>query len=277
MKPITSTNRFWAYLLLAAAMLAGTSCDLLEFSPNDHRVPEEFTNLTQKNLARLLARPLPPEDTLRFVFTGDSQRFYDEADDLVKSVNQRPGVQFVLLAGDVSDFGTAREMRWVDEKLRRLRIPYLTVVGNHDLIGNGRAAYQQLFGALNYSFVYGDTKFTLIDTNSREYNFDGQVPNIPWMQTQLSDSEGASRQIVMCHVPPDNEDFDPKMRYPFVQALRQTPNLALVLNGHNHSYRIGHPFGDGITYLNSDAFSERHYMVVTVWGNKQFRVERVAF
>ena len=34
---------------------------------------------------------------------------------------------------------------------------------------------------------------------------------------------------------------------------------------------------DGVTYVNSDAFSERHYMVITVWGDRQFRIKRVAF
>lgn len=266
---------------LLAAPLAGllglTGCDLLEFSPNDYRVPEEFTNLTAKNLARLQAQPLAAGDTLRFVFTGDSQQFYDEAEGLVASVNQQPGVQFLLVAGDIADFGLAREMRWVDEKLRRLKVPYLTVIGNHDLVGNGREAYQHIFGALDYSFVYGDTKFILLDTNGREYNFDGTAPNMGWLRPQLANRDGARRQVVVSHVPPTNNDFDPALVRPYVQALRDAPGLVFEMNGHNHSFSITQPFGDGVTYVNSDAFSERHYMVVTVWGDRQFRIKRVAF
>ncbi len=250
---------------------------MLEFSPNDHRVPEEFTNLTRKNLARLQARPLAPADTLRFVFTGDSQQFYDEAEDLVASVNQQPGIAFMLVAGDISDFGLAREMRWVDEKLRKLTVPYLTVVGNHDLVGNGRAAYQHVFGPLNYSFVYGDTKFVLVDTNGREYNFNGQVPDLNWLRPQLATLDGARRQVVVSHVPPTNSDFDPALRLPYVQALREAPGLVFEMNGHNHQSTIGQPFNDGVTYVNSDAFSERRYMVVTVWGDRGFRIKRVTF
>jgi len=164
-----------------AALLGLAGCDLLEFSPNDHRVPKEFTNLTQQNLAKLQARPLPAGDTLRFVFTGDSQQFYDEAEALVASVNQQPGLAFLVVAGDISGFGLAREMRWVDEKMRRLSVPYVTVIGNHDLVGNGREAYQRIYGPLDYSFVYGDTKFVFIDTNGREYNFDGTAPNLGWL------------------------------------------------------------------------------------------------
>ncbi|WP_051718947.1 metallophosphoesterase family protein [Hymenobacter sp. IS2118] len=266
----------WGRVAPVAALLL-TGCDRLEFSPNDHRVPEEFTDLTQKNLARLQARPLAAADTLRFVFTGDSQQFYDEAEALVASVNQQPGIALLLVAGDISDFGLAREMRWVDEKLRKLTVPYLTVVGNHDLVGNGRAAYQHVFGALNYSFVYGDTKFILVDTNGREYNFNGQVPDLGWLRPQLATLDGARRQVVVSHVPPTNSDFDPALRLPYAQALRDAPGLVFEMNGHNHQSTIGQPFNDGVTYVNSSAFSERRYMVVTVWGDREFRIKQVAF
>jgi len=275
---LKNTLRVGLRLGWCAALLATAGCNIIEFSPNDHRVPDEFTDLNQKNLTRLLAKPLPAGDTLRFVFTGDSQRFYDQAEDLVKAINEREkNVQFVLVAGDISDFSLAREMKWVDQQLRKLNVPYLTVVGNHDLNGNGRPTFEHIYGALDYSFVYGDTKFILIDTNSREYNFNGQIPDMGWLNAQLANTEGARRQIVMMHVPPDNEDFDPALVSPFANSLARTPNLVCAMNGHNHAYRIGPLYNDGVTYVNSDAFSEKHYMVVTVWGDKQFRVKRVAF
>ena len=260
-----------------AALLALSSCNLIEFSPNDHRVPEEFTSLTQKNLAKLAARPLPAGDTLRFIFTGDSQQFYDEAEALVASANQQPGISFLVVAGDISDFGLAREMQWVDEKLRRLKVPYVTVIGNHDLVGNGRPTYAHIFGAFNYSFVYGDTKFIMIDTNGREYNFDGTAPDMGWLRPQLANHDGARRQVVISHVPPTNDDFDPALRAPYVKALHEASDLVFEMNGHNHSSSITQPYKDGVTYVNSDAFSERQYMVVTVWGDKQFRIKQVKF
>ena len=275
--PISALLRGWATVVAGAALLGLAGCEIIEFSPNDHRVPDKHTNLTEKNLARLMAKPLPAGDTLRFIFTGDSQRFYEEAADLVTAVNKEPGISFVLVAGDISDFSLAREMQWVDEKLRDLTVPYLTVVGNHDLNGNGRPTYQHIYGPLDYSFVYGDTKFILVDTNSREYNFNGSIPNISWLDKELANTEGARRQIVAMHVPPDNSDFDPALVQPFTQSLSKTPNLVCAMNGHNHSFRIGPLFGDGVLYVNSDAFSERHYMIVTVWGDKQIRIKRVAF
>ena len=278
----SSTSFLWRRLGLAAvavALLGG--CELLEFSPSDFRGPEEHTNLTQKNLDRLAAQPLAPTDTLRFVFTGDSQRFYDHAEGLVESVNQQRGISLLVVAGDISDFGLAREMRWVDERFSKLNVPYLTVVGNHDHVGNGRAAYQEIFGPLNYSFVYGDTKFIFVDTNSREYNFNGRVPDVPWLQTQLSDLQGARRQVVICHVPPQDGDFDPALDQAYTRTIAEAPQLAFHLNGHRHSFSIGEPFDDGMTYINSSAVDTDSYAVLTVWNDAanrpQFRLKRIFF
>lgn len=263
-------------LLPAAAALLLSSCDLLEFSPNDHRAPESERDLTEKNLTRLLQNPLPAGDTLRFVFTGDSQRFYDDAEDLVKSVNQQPGIQFMLVAGDISDFGFAREMRWVNDDLRKLKVPYLTVVGNHDLVGNGRKAYEAIFGPRNYSFVYGDTKFIFADTNGREYNFDRTAPDMTWVNKELADRT-ARRHVIISHVPPQDEDFDPALRNEYANALRDDPRLLFELNGHRHAFGVSEPFDDGVTYINSSSFESRQYVVLTVWGDKGFRLKQVTF
>ncbi len=261
-------------------LLAG-GCELLEFSPSDTRGPAKYADLTAKNLTKLAAQPLPAGDTLRFVFTGDSQRFYDHAEALVASVNQQPGVALVVVAGDISDFGLDREMHWVAARLNKLRVPYLTVIGNHDQVGNGRAAYQHVFGPLNYSFVYGDTKFIFVDTNSREHNFNGRVPDVGWLQAQLADLQGARRQIVMSHVPPQDTDFDPRLTAAYAGALATAPKLAFELNGHRHSFSIGEPFKDGVTYINSSAFEKNRYVVLTVWNDAtdqpQFRLKHVSF
>lgn len=263
-------------VLSAAAALLFSACDLLEFSPNDHRAPESERDLTAKNMARLAQNPLPAGDTLRFVFTGDSQRFYDDAEDLVRSVNQQPGIQFMLVAGDISDFGFAREMRWINDDLRNLKVPYLTVVGNHDLVGNGRKAYEAIFGPRNYSVVYGDTKIIFVDTNGREYNFDGTAPDLNWLGRELAD-QSTRRHIVISHVPPGDGDFDPTLTEPYAAALRNDPRLVFELNGHRHAFGISQPFDDGVTYINSSSFESRQYVVLTVWGDKGFRLKKVTF
>ncbi|SHI39040.1 Calcineurin-like phosphoesterase [Hymenobacter daecheongensis DSM 21074] len=264
------------YVLLPL-LLGG--CAALEFSPNQTWVPPAERNLTAQNLTRLYQTPPPaPADTLRFVFIGDSQRFYDEAEAFVRSVNQQRGIHFVLLAGDLTDFGLPREMRWLHHRLRHLRVPYLTVIGNHDQVANGRLNYQRIYGPLNYSFEYGGTRFVLLDTNSREYGFPGTVPNVAWLRARLADTAGTRRQVVVCHVPPTDSDFDPRLVLPYAAALRASPRVVLHLAGHVHRFSAQQPFQDGLSYLTGYSFGKRRYQIVSLWGRqRQFHLETVTY
>jgi Icc protein len=263
-------------VLASSSLLAG--CELLELSPNEVRTSAPYQELTQKNLAALAAQATnSDDDTVRFVFTGDSQRFYEDAEALVASVNRQRNIAFVAVSGDISDFGLLRELHWVHDKLRHLQVPYLTVVGNHDQAGNGRQAYQEVYGPLNYSFVYKRTQFILIDTNGREYGFNGRVPDLPWLDTQLADTSGVQRQVVISHVPPTDADFDPQLKQPFVQALVTAPKVMLALNGHQHSFSQTLPYTGTLPFITSYSFNQRRYVILTVWGKRSYRLETVTF
>jgi 3',5'-cyclic AMP phosphodiesterase CpdA len=258
-------------------LLALGGCGWLEFSPNQTYVPAADRHLTTQNLARLMSQPKAASDTLRFVFVGDCQRFYDEAEDFVTSVNRQRNIDFVVIAGDISDFGLVREMRWMHHRLQKLKVPYLTVIGNHDELGNGRAVYENVFGPLNYSFVYGGTKFICLDTNGREYGFQGQVPDLGWLGRQLADTAGSRRSIVLCHVPPTDSDFDPALTTPYARTIHSSSQLVFHLAGHIHRFTNEKPFQDGVPYLTAYNFKKRRYNILSVWGRRQFRLETVAY
>ena len=74
--------------------------DAFEYSPNQIYDNDSAHGLNDKNLLRLKAAHV--DDTLTIVFSGDSQQFYDEVDGFVKTVNQIPDVDFILVAGDIS-------------------------------------------------------------------------------------------------------------------------------------------------------------------------------
>ncbi|GAB2944616.1 metallophosphoesterase [Hymenobacter coalescens] len=283
MPQLSSSSHTPAWLRRGLMALTGlwllAGCDLIEFSPNETRTPEAYRDLTRKNLERLQQQSNPMGgDTLRFVFIGDSQRFYEEAEPFVQSVNQQRGVAFVAIAGDISDFGLIREMRWVHDRLKKLRVPYLTVIGNHDHVANGREAYQKVYGPLNYSFEYGATRFVFVDTNGREYGFNGRVPDVSWVQQALSSpAPGIKRQVVMSHVPPHDADFDPQLEMPYVQALSNAPRIAFELNGHKHDFGFGYPYENGLPFINSYSFEKRQYVVLTVWGAGEFKLDKVQY
>ncbi|MBC7487363.1 MAG: metallophosphoesterase [Cytophagaceae bacterium] len=76
---------------------------------------------------------------MRFIFSGDSQRFYDELKNLATKANSLPKVDFLILAGDITDFGLLQEFIGINDKLKGLNFPYMAVVCNHNLTSNGSA------------------------------------------------------------------------------------------------------------------------------------------
>lgn len=254
----------WIFFVLSFFSL--TSCKkYIEYSPNDVRFDASEKNLNEKNIARL--RPAPV-DSFKFIVIGDTQRFYDELNDFVNAVNQRNDIAFIIINGDITDFGQAKEYEWINRELKKLKQPYIAVIGNHDMLANGRLAFQQMFGPDNFSFSYGNSKFICLNSCSREYGFNGRVPDLNWLQNQLTDLSGYASGFVISHVPPFHEDFDKNLSEKYNALLAQTNKVPLSIHGHTHQYADAWPYGKPVEYLVVASINKRHYSVVTVRNDK---------
>lgn len=251
-------------MLCTALFLA--ACDKMEYSPYQKFDRNTPRNINQENIRRLLgsenSRPL------RIAFIGDSQRFYDEAADFKDKVNSLDGIDLVILAGDISDFGLKQEMEWIHEIFSQLRPPYLAVVGNHDLVANGEEVYRRMFGETDFSFVFKGVRFVFHNTNGREYRFNGKVPDVRWLEQQCAPAEGVSHIIAVSHVPPYDVDFDPALRESYHQVFKNTGNFLVSLNGHLHSSGDSYPFNDHVRYINSNAVDKRQFLLLELDDTK---------
>lgn len=248
-------------MLCAALTLPG--CEKFESSPYAllDDAPRKPSNMV--NLERLAAREPADDDTVTIIFTGEAQRFYEEQQALVAKANTIPGVDLFILAGDIADFGLAQEFEWVHQRMEQLTMPWFAVVGNHDLQANGSRVYQQRFGPLNFSFSYKGYKFLFHDTNGREYDNSGSVPDIPWLAQQMTDT-APEHFIAVSHVPPFNGDFDPAMVGPYTQLLGSDERTLLSLNGHTGSYVDGQFYNDHVRYIVSNAMNWPRFLVLKI-------------
>lgn len=264
--------QFCGLLLLANLFF---SCDgLFQFNPNQIALNAEEKNLNRKNMERI--KQLTPADTMRFILMGDTQRFYDESVDFVESANKQKNIAFVLHAGDISDFGLSQEFKWVNQIMQKLNYPYLTIIGNHDLIANGPIVYKKMYGELNYTFEYGNNKFIFIDTNSREYAFSGEVPNLKWLKSELDNNTLNKNAIVIGHVAPFHGDFDVAMEKEYAHMLASDKNVKFSLYGHQHSFGDSVYYDDGVRYFVTTTVGARAYMIITTW-NGGYKAERIAY
>jgi Icc protein len=204
-------------------------CNSVEYSPVQVFDNDSPLNLNSTNLERI--SKIKNDDTVRFVFSADFHGSYDNTTDFVKNVNAKIGLDFVILNGDLSDYGLLRETEGITKLITKLKVPFLGVVGNHDLIANGGPAFKRMYGELNFSFVFDRIKFVCHDTNSREYEFNGKVPDLGWLKDEMKPEPGVDHILSVAHVPP-SFDLDRRLEKDYLTLLNS--NVLASLYAHKH-------------------------------------------
>jgi 3',5'-cyclic AMP phosphodiesterase CpdA len=250
------------HVLILLAIFTLYSCHFV-YHPDEVR--PNAKNLNALNLEKI--NSLSGKNSFKFILTGDTQRFYDEVDKFIDHVNTQNDISFVLLNGDLVDFGLNREYNWVAEKFTRLNVPYIAAIGNHDMLANGRQIFHEMFGPENFSFTFSHSKFICLNTNSRETGFDGTLPDIPFLKQELADTT-PQNIFILSHVAPFSVDFDRNLEDDFRTALESNPRVHLSLHGHEHHYMVMKPYADDITFLLAGAENSRSYALVSVNGEE---------
>lgn len=256
---------------LCLTLLVG--CGFFPFSPYEARLDEDQRDLHAKNLARLFAKE--PALPLKIVLIGDTQVWHTETRDAVARINEIEGLDFAIQMGDLTEFGMAKEFRWVQGHLAKLDVPYFVVVGNHDLLANGRALYELMFGRTDFFFDRAGVRFVFLDSNSREYGFDGTIPNIHFLRSALDAPGAHERAVVIAHVPPWNPDFDSDLEEAYTRSLSER-GVDISAHGHTHRSEDSFIYDDGVRYVVPPAMESRVFVVIE-FGEDEIVVEEVAF
>ena len=252
--------------LLSVFLCFFLSCNKFEFNPYQTDNKDIPTNLNAKNIAELLSTESSSDDTVTILFTGDSQRYYDRLDDLIKVANRYPSIDFMLLDGDISDFGLMQEFLWIHERLEKLNFPYICTIGNHDLTSAGSEIYSQLFGPKNFTFNYKHYKFLCYNDNGREYNFPGNIPDLNWMARELNDTT-ASWFVGAAHVPPWCNDFDQHILQSYLDLMSSSRGFILSLHGHLVDPSERYYNNDHVLYINSSGVQQKEcYILKLIHG-----------
>lgn len=266
-------KKHFIYSLFIISIL--TSCEMFDYHPYDTHITGE-KNINDKNIVIIESR-LASKDTIRFVGTGDSQRWYDETEDLVKNINARGDVDFVIHGGDISDFGITDEFEWQRDILSKLNCPYVVVIGNHDYLGTGEDAFEAVFGQHNFTFVAGKTRFVCIDTN---YN-DNEDPSVPlpdftFLENIITDTLDTSyeKSVICMHGVPYTEVFNNNVAKPFALYCHNLRNLLFGVGAHEHVTKNKEI--DGIKYYISTCQKDREYNLFTITPSG-YEVETINF
>lgn len=212
-----------------AVLLAISGC--LKATPFQDDPDEK--HLTSRELHRLQALG-EPAARWSFVAFGDTHDEYDDLERSVGIINQTDS-RLALIAGDLCDRGTLQEFEWSGELYRDLKMPFFTVIGNHDELSDGVKIYEAMYGPRNYSFEHGGLKFVFFDSNTLE---NPAAPDRDWITEQVRE-HGSSKVVLVTHQSPtEPNDVEGGTNKQFYDELLAAGDVSLVVHGHLDEYKL---------------------------------------
>ena len=148
-------------------------------------------------------------------------------------------VDMAVVAGDLTDFGTAEEYERFRRIMEPLKIPYLTIPGNHDNVAAMQAAFADQdwmpqSGPINWMVEFSDLALIGLDTNVAG-KAHGHLTDLSlrYLQDTLSGLQGKS-VIVTIHHPPILTGIE-KMD---IQNLRESSKLQNILSDYQGDLKL---------------------------------------
>ena len=155
----------------------------------------------------------------------------------VKDINENDSVQFVVISGDITEFGDDNELLLAKQILDSLTKPWYIVPGNHD--GNwsesGANSFKNVFGNETFYFRAGNYIFLGTHCGPNMRMGPGQIPreNIVWLDSVLKTVSDTTPLIFVNHYP---QDLSLNNWFEAIDRLKQK-NIQLILCGHGHANR----------------------------------------
>lgn len=187
---------------------------------------------------------LPPSlrgtDSFRFAWLSDTHVGSETAaDDLraaVRDINTMPDIRFVVISGDITEYGSRAQLTLTKEILGALRVPLHIIPGNHDTkwSESGATDFPRLFGSDRFVFDHGGYRFIGMHQGPLMKMGDGHFApqDVRWLDETLASVRG--RPVVfVTHYPLDAGIAN---WFEVLDRLKKV-KTQVVLVGHGHSNR----------------------------------------
>lgn len=183
-------------LIVSVINVSLSSCDnFIDYSPYDADV--KTTDLNAENISNIQQVPLI-SDSLVIVVISDTHSNHIQLLDAIHYINNLSGISFVVVDGDITNWALVKEYKDYYRNISKLKVPSLTVIGNHDYLSNGATIYKRMFGPTNFSFNYGNYQIVVFDNVVWENG--NRSPNLDWLESTMNSEELPS--ILFTHIHP---------------------------------------------------------------------------
>lgn len=152
----------------------------------------------------------------------------------VDDINKNPDIQFVVIDGDIANFGSDEELAIAKNIFDKLEKPWFIVAGNHDAkwSESGTNSFLKIFGYERFEFEAGGMKFlgTQCGPNVRMAPALIPMESMNWLKDEIVKMPESQPLVFVNHYPLDSS----LLKFDNVLDLLKTKNIQFVINGHWH-------------------------------------------
>ena len=223
-------------------------------------------------LALLLALSVAAQEApVKFAYLSDIHITLNGASHIenlqrcIADINTQPDIQFTILAGDLTDFGTDEEFAFTKGMLDELVHPYWVVAGNHDAkwSESGCNTFAKVFGYEHFDFDAGGVKFLGCNCGPNMRMAPALIPHesLTWLDSVARATPREKPVILVNHYPQDTSVLN---YFQLMNTVKQC-NIQLLLGGHWHQNRVLDYEGvPGILGRSPDRGKEVGYNIVEI-------------
>ena len=250
-----------SFLKLSASTVFTTACysnDIFKYSIHEVKGDYSGDNINLTNAAIIETIYDNPDADFTFAVIADSHSYFDELNDAIKIISAKKDVCFVIHLGDFTDSGLLFEYEQSISILKKLPIPHVTVIGNHDTLGNGLKIFNDIFGATDFSFLCNGVFFIIANNN----NWETDIGSFDDVTSLIENHQNDRYRIVITHIPVLNGSrFSDELCCEYSEfCLSQNVNLSL--HGHKHKHKYMENFTEKTSMLVTDAILNRVFYLV---------------
>jgi predicted phosphodiesterase len=228
------------------------------------------TRLESENSFAFLSgadRNLPLAETYSFIVLTDTHIEDGNAHGLKKLKDSiTPEDKFVVITGDITQYGSRQDVRKFIEIARTLGVPCYPVIGNHDIYFDNWPAWRELIGSTRYRIDHSNTTLFVLDSANASFG----SAQLNWLQDELRTAN--NHVFVFTHAnlfvqsPGDIEQ---------ITDIRERARAMSILKGHACAMFMGHVHrriirkAGGVDYITIENFNDNStYCRVQVSADK---------
>jgi len=157
----------------------------------------------------------------------------------IDDINSSPNIDFVLFTGDITEFGSDKELEEAKELIDQLKKPWYIVPGNHDSkwSESGCNSFVRIFGSESFCFENNGILFIGTASGPNMRMGPGLVPReqVVFLDSVLTNMKNPDQPIIFVnHYPLDESLSNSSL---IIEKLK-TRNIKATLLGHGHTNKL---------------------------------------